>query len=82
VQNFKRKKYECFQSHYHILKELHEFLCMMGAITIFGKNSFIFNFGGYELMTKSFRDRVHIRGGGRENKMSKYECEFFLAELR
>jgi len=40
----KRKKklvmtcvFECFQSHYHILKELHEFLHMMGAITIFEK---------------------------------------------
>jgi hypothetical protein len=29
--------FECFQSHCHILKELHEFLHMMGAITIFEK---------------------------------------------
>jgi len=29
--------YECFQSHCHILKELHDFLCMMGATTIFEK---------------------------------------------
>jgi hypothetical protein len=50
----------CLQSHCHILKELHDFLCMMGAITIFGKNSFIFNFEGYELVTKSLRDWVHI----------------------
>jgi len=35
--------FECFQSHCHILKELHEFLHMMGAITIFEKkkNSYL-----------------------------------------
>jgi hypothetical protein len=33
--------FECFQPHCHTLKELHEFLGMMGAITMFGKNSFI-----------------------------------------
>jgi hypothetical protein len=45
VQNFKPKKrlemtcvFECFQSHCHILKELLEFLHMMGhAITTFGE---------------------------------------------
>jgi hypothetical protein len=38
VQIFKQRKilimtcvFECFQSHCHILKELHEFLCMMGG---------------------------------------------------
>ncbi len=36
-------KFECFQSHYHILKKLHEFLCMMSALTIFGEGSFVFN---------------------------------------
>jgi hypothetical protein len=35
--------FEHFQSHCHILKELHEFLHMMGVITIFGKSSFIFS---------------------------------------
>jgi hypothetical protein len=55
VQNFKTKKkkkkklfmacvFECFQSHCHILKKSHNFLCMMGAITIFGKSIFIFSF--------------------------------------
>jgi hypothetical protein len=29
--------FECFQSGGHILKELHEFLCMMGAITNYWK---------------------------------------------
>ncbi len=28
--------FECFQSHCHILKELHEFLCMINALTMFG----------------------------------------------
>jgi hypothetical protein len=36
--------FECFQSHCHILKELHKFLCMMVAITIFGENIFTFSF--------------------------------------
>jgi arginine exporter protein ArgO len=41
--------FECFQS-IHILKKLHEFLCMMGAF--FDEYSFIFNFVGYGWMTK------------------------------
>jgi hypothetical protein len=36
--------FECFQSHCHILKELHEFLCMMGVIFICRENVFIFSF--------------------------------------
>ncbi len=44
--------FECFESHGHILKQLHEFLCMTGVITIFGKNSFKFNFVNYGLVTK------------------------------
>jgi hypothetical protein len=46
--------FEHFQSHCHILKELHEFLYTMGAIIIFGKSSFMFSFVGYGLVTKSF----------------------------
>jgi hypothetical protein len=45
--------FECFQSQCHILKELHEFLHMMGAITIFEKNNFIFHIVDYGLVTKS-----------------------------
>jgi hypothetical protein len=45
--------FECFQSQYHILKELHEFLHMMVAITIFEKNNFIFHIVNYGLVTKS-----------------------------
>jgi len=43
--------FECLQWHCHIFKELHEFL--MGAITIVGESSFIFNFVIYGLVTKS-----------------------------
>jgi hypothetical protein len=35
--------FECFQSHCFILKTLHDFLGMMGAIIIFRENIFIFN---------------------------------------
>jgi hypothetical protein len=34
--------FECFQSHCHILKQLHEFLHMIGAIIILGK-IFLYN---------------------------------------
>jgi hypothetical protein len=36
--------FDCFQSLCNILKELHVFLCMMGAITIFEESIFIFSF--------------------------------------
>jgi hypothetical protein len=45
--------FECFQSHGHILKELNAFCLMKDAITIFGKNIFIFSFVDYGLVTKS-----------------------------
>jgi hypothetical protein len=32
--------FECFQSHRHILQELHEFFSIMSAITMFRKSSF------------------------------------------
>ncbi len=35
-------KFECFKSHCHILKELHEFLCRMNTLTIFGEGSIVF----------------------------------------
>jgi hypothetical protein len=53
--------FECFQSHCHILKELHTFLCMMGAITIFGESIFIFSFCSYGLVTKSVGLGAHLR---------------------
>jgi hypothetical protein len=36
--------FECFQSHFHILEELHEFLCMIDVLTIFWERNFIFKF--------------------------------------
>jgi hypothetical protein len=35
--------FECFESHCHILKELHDFLGIMGAIIIFRENIFKFS---------------------------------------
>jgi hypothetical protein len=52
---------ECFQSHCHILKELHEFLRMMDAITIFGESIFIFRFVGYGLVSESVGLGTHLR---------------------
>ncbi len=37
-------KFECFQSHCHILKEFYEFLCMMDASIIFGEGSFRYTY--------------------------------------
>jgi hypothetical protein len=48
--------FECFQSHCHILKELHEFLCMMDVITSFGES-----FVGYGLVSKSVGLGPHRR---------------------
>ncbi len=54
--------FECFQSHCHILKELHEFLHMMGAITIFEKIILIFNIVDYGMVTKSLgAECTHLR---------------------
>jgi hypothetical protein len=50
TQKKKKKKivmscvFLCFESHFGFLKELYEFLCMMGAITIFEESIFIFSF--------------------------------------
>jgi hypothetical protein len=62
--------FECFLSHCQILKELHDLFCMMGAITSFGKNSFIFNFVDYGLVTKSFGARCTF-----EEVAKKTECQ-------
>jgi len=63
--------FECFQSHCHILKELHDFLHMMGFLKHLG--SFIFSFVGYGLVT--FKARCTFWGGGGEHKMLKVERE-------
>jgi hypothetical protein len=54
---------------------------MMGAIIIFGENIFIFNFVIIDRW-QSQLSWVHIWGGGRENKMSKDECESFYNQIR
>jgi hypothetical protein len=86
MQNFKLKKKVSSWHVYlnvfnHILKELHKFLNMMGAIIIFGKNIFIFSFVIIDWQ-QSQLGRVHIWEGGRENKMSKDECESFYNQTR
>jgi len=50
--------FECFQSHFHILEELHEFLCMRGVLIIFEKEISYLNSVSYGLVTKSFGARV------------------------
>jgi hypothetical protein len=50
---------------------------MIGATTIFRENSFIFSFVGLVIW-----GWAHIWGGGRENKMSKDECETFYKQIR
>jgi acyl CoA:acetate/3-ketoacid CoA transferase beta subunit len=62
--------FQCFQSHCHILKELHEFLCLISAITIIGKNSFIFSFVDYALVTKSLGPRCTF-----EEVVEKTKCQ-------
>jgi hypothetical protein len=42
---------------------------------LFGEYSFIFNFVGYGLMTKSHGARYTFEEVGGESKMSKDECE-------
>jgi len=49
----------------------------MGAITIFEKNIFIFNFVLMDWW-QSQLSWVHNWEGGRENKMSKDECEYLV----
>jgi hypothetical protein len=89
VQNFKpkRKKEKDISWHMYmnvfnhivtLLKELHEFLCTIDAINIFGKNSLIFSFVSYGIGDKVTWGRVHIWGGGRENKTSKEWMWIFL----
>jgi hypothetical protein len=50
---------------------------MIGAITIFGENSFIISFVGLVAW-----GGVHIWGRGRENKMSKDECKSFYKQIK
>ncbi len=59
--------FECFQSHCHILKELRKFLLMMGAITIFGENIFIFS----SVVTKLVQLGAHVRRWQRKQNVKR-----------
>ncbi len=63
--------FECFQLGGHILKKLHVFLCMMGAITIFGENGFKFNYVDYGLVTISLGARGTFEGVVEKTKCQK-----------
>ncbi len=64
-------------NHIVTFQKNHELFCMIGAITIFRDNSFIFSFVGLVIW-----GWVHIWGRGRENKMLEDECETFYKQIR
>jgi hypothetical protein len=68
--------FECFQSHCHILKKLHEFLHMMSARITFEKNSFIFSFVSYGLTTKSLEARCTFERIEEKTKCQKMNVKF------
>ncbi len=85
MQNFKLKNkcvFEFFQSHCHILKELHEFLCMMSAIIIFGEINFIFSFVGYGLVLKSLEVGCIFENVEEKTKHQKMNVNVFSTKLR
>jgi hypothetical protein len=73
--------FEFFQSHCHILKELHELLCMMNAIAIFEESSFIFNFVSDGLVTKSFGTGCTFEEVAKKTKCQKTNVNFFTSKL-
>jgi hypothetical protein len=62
----------------HFEKGLHEFLCMMDAIIIFEKNSFIFSFVGVvnRGWVRTFEE------GAKKIKCQKMNVNFFTNKLR
>jgi hypothetical protein len=58
------------------LKELHEFLCMMSAITIFEESCFIFSFVSYGLVTKSFGIGCTFEQVAKKTKCQKMNVNF------
>jgi hypothetical protein len=87
-KHLKRKRlvmicvFECFQSHCHILKKSHEFLCVMGAMIIFDENSFIFSIVSYGLVTKSFGARCTFEEVAKKTKCQKMNVNIFITKLR
>ncbi len=71
----------CIWMFCHILRELHEFLCMMGAITIFGENSFIFSLGGYGLVAKSLGAGCTFEKLREKTKCQKMNVNPFTTKL-
>jgi hypothetical protein len=63
--------FERFQLHCHILKELHNFLPMMGAIIIFEESVFIFSFVIMNLITKSVGLSAHLRRWQRKQNVKR-----------
>jgi hypothetical protein len=74
--------FEYFQSFKYILKELHEFLCIMGAIMLFGEKSFIFSLVGYELVTKSLGARCTFEELAEKTNCQKMNVNIFRIKLR
>jgi hypothetical protein len=75
--------FECFQSHRHILQELHEFLSIMSAITMFRKSSFIFNFVGYGygLVTKLLEIGCTFEEVPEKTKCQNMKVNLFTTKL-
>jgi hypothetical protein len=75
--------FECFQSHCHILQELHEFLSIMSAITMFRKSNFTFNFVGYGygLMTKWLEVGCTFEEVAEKTKCQNMKVNLFTTKL-
>ncbi len=69
--------FERFQLHCHILKELHNFLPMMGAIIIFEESVFIFSFVIMNLITKSVGLSAHLRRWQRKQNVKRWMWVFY-----
>jgi hypothetical protein len=73
--------FEWFQLFKYILKELHEYLYMMGAIIIFGEKSFIFSFVGYGLGMKSLGAGSTFEEVAKKPKCQKMNVNIFRIKL-
>ncbi len=66
--------FECFQSIVTFWKNY--MISCVWWVPFFGEDSFMFNFVGYGLVTKSHGAGCTFEKVGGESKMSKDECEF------
>jgi hypothetical protein len=53
----------------------------LGVVTIFGEGSFMFNFVGYGLVTKSFGVGCTFENVVKKKSKSKDECESFYNQI-